>query len=92
MTCVGIREFKGHVTHYVDLACRGQDVTITKWGRTMAHLVGEPCKGRRMGDQLAALAAEGLIVMPSITRNRRLPRPIAVKGTPASQLLLEDRR
>lgn len=92
MTCVGIREFKGHVTHYVDLACRGEEVTITKWGRTMAHLVGEPRRGRRLADQLAPLAADGLIVLPSVTRSRPLPRPIAVNGTPASQLLLEDRR
>ena len=92
MTCVGIREFKGHVTHYVALACRGEEVTITKWGTTMARLVGEPRRERRLRDHLATLAAEGLIALPSITRNRRLPRPIAVKGTPASQLLLEDRR
>ena len=92
MTCVGIREFKGHVTHYVDLACRGEEVTITKWGKTMARLVGEPRKGRPLQDQLAALAAEGLIVLPSAGRKRRLPRPVAVKGTPASQLLLDERR
>lgn len=92
MTCVGIREFKGHVTHYVDLACRGEEVTITKWGRTMAHLVGEPRRRRRLGDQLALLAAEGLIALPTIARSRQLPTPIVVKGVPPSQLLLEDRR
>ena len=92
MTCVGIREFKGHVTHYVELACRGEEVTITKWGRTMARLVGEPRRTSGLRDQLAPLAAEGLIVLPAVVRNRRLPRPIAVKGTSASQLLLEDRR
>ena len=92
MTCVGIREFKGHVTHYVDLACRGEDVAITRWGRTMAHLVGEPRKERGLRDQLAPLAAAGLITLPSVTRNRRLPRPVAVRGTPASQLIIEDRR
>ena len=92
MTCVGIREFKGHVTRYVNMACRGEEVTITKWGRTMARLVGEPRKARGLRDQLTALAAEGLIAVPSNTRSRRLPKPIAVKGTPASQLLLEDRR
>ena len=92
MTCVGIREFKGHVTHYVDLACGGEDVSITKWGKIMVRLVGEPRRKRGLRDQLAPLAAEGLITLPSITRSRRLPRPIAVKGTPASQLIIEDRR
>jgi prevent-host-death family protein len=92
MTSVGIREFKGHVTHFVELACRGEEVTITKWGRTMARLVGEPRKERPWRDQLAPLAAEGIIALPSIARRRRLPRPIAVKGIPASQILLEDRR
>jgi antitoxin (DNA-binding transcriptional repressor) of toxin-antitoxin stability system len=92
MTCIGIREFKGHVTRYVDLACGGEEVTITKWGRTMARLVGEPRKEKGLRDQLAPLAAEGLITLPSIIRNVRLPRPIAVRGTPASRLIIEDRR
>jgi antitoxin (DNA-binding transcriptional repressor) of toxin-antitoxin stability system len=92
MTCVGIREFKGHVTRYVDLACGGEEVTITKWGRTMARLVGEPRRKRGLRDQLASLAAEGLIVMPSIRAKPRRLNPIAVKGTPASQIILEDRR
>jgi antitoxin (DNA-binding transcriptional repressor) of toxin-antitoxin stability system len=92
MTCVGIREFKGHVTRYVDLAYGGEEVTITKWGMTMARLVGEPRRERGLRDQLASLAAEGLIALPSIRRNPRFPRPITVKGTPASQIILEDRR
>ena len=92
MTCVGIREFKGHVTRYVDLACRGEEVTITKWGRAMARLVSESRGERPLRERLASLAAEGLIALPSAARDRRLPRPIAVKGTPASQLLMEDRR
>jgi antitoxin (DNA-binding transcriptional repressor) of toxin-antitoxin stability system len=92
MTCVGIREFKGHVTHYVNLACRGEEVTITKWGKIMARLVGEPRRERGVRDHLAALASEGLIALPAGAARRRLPRPIAVKGTPASRILLEDRR
>jgi len=57
----------------------------------LVHLMGES-KERRLRDQLARLAAEGLITLPSITKNRRLTKPIVVKGTPVSQLLLEDRR
>ena len=92
MPSVGIREFKGHVSHYVGLACRGEDVTITKWGKAMARLVGEPRRQKPLRDQLAPLAAEGLITLPALGRRRPLPKPVEVGGAPVSDLVLEERR
>jgi prevent-host-death family protein len=92
MPSVGLREFKGRVSHYVDLACRGEDVTITKYGKAMARLVGEPRRQRSLRDQLAPLAAEGLITLPAVGRSRPLPRPVDSVGTLVSALVLEERR
>jgi prevent-host-death family protein len=80
MPSVGIREFKARASHYVEMACEGQEVTITKWGRTMARLVGEPGRQTTLRDRLAPLAAEGLIRLPVLGKNRPLPTPVAVGG------------
>lgn len=92
MPSVGIREFKARASHYVAMACGGEEVTITKWGRTMARLVGEPRRHRPLRDQLAPLAAEGLVTLPALGRRRPLPKPVAVGGRPLSELVLEERR
>jgi prevent-host-death family protein len=92
MPSVGIREFKGRVSHYVDLACRGEEVTITKWGRALARLVGESSPRQPVRDQLALLATEGLITLPTVERSQSLPEPVEVAGRAVSEVVLEERR
>jgi prevent-host-death family protein len=42
MLSVGIRELRSRISRYVDLAAAGETVEITRSGRTIARLVGEP--------------------------------------------------
>jgi prevent-host-death family protein len=92
MTCVAIRKLKAHLSRYIDAVQRGDEVVITKRGRPVARLVAEP--GRRTGlrEELASLAAEGLVSLPERPlRPKR--RPLArVTGQPISEIVLEDRR
>jgi len=91
MTRVGIRELKAHLSHYVESARRGKVVVITKQGKPVARLVGQE-KKPLLADELAVLAAEGLINLPPVLRPLRHWEPIRTKGRPVSELVLEDRR
>ena len=92
MPAVGIREFKARASYYVELASRGEQVTITKWGKVMARLVGEPRRRPSVRDRLAPLAAEGLIRLPPYGTAARLPEPVVVAGLPVSEVIMEERR
>jgi prevent-host-death family protein len=92
MPAVGIREFKARASHYVELACSGQEVTITKRGRALARLVGEPRRRPSLRDRLAPLAAEGLIRLPALGKSPRPADLVPVGGKPVSELIIEDRR
>ena len=88
---VGIRELKARLSHYVESARRGEVVIITRQGKPVARLVGEH-KKTRLADELAALAAEGVVTLPGIQHRHRHWVPIQTKGRPVSEMVLEDRR
>lgn len=92
MTTVGVRELKVHLSHYIGLVCGGEEVMVTKRGKTVARIVAEPRPKVRLRDELAALAADGLVSLPSGQSRRRASRLVKAKGRPVSDLVLEGRR
>jgi len=92
MTAVGIRELKAHLSHYLDSVCRGEEILVTKRGAAIARVVPEPRKGGRLRDELAALAVEGLILLPAAKHERELSGAVKNDGRPVSELVVEDRR
>jgi prevent-host-death family protein len=92
MTYVAIRRLKAHLSRYIDAVRRGDEVVITKRGRPVARLVGEPAERTGLREELAPLAAEGLISLPERPLQRKRQPLAAVTGKPVSEIVLEDRR
>jgi prevent-host-death family protein len=42
MESVGVRQLRARLAYYVDRAAAGETVEVTRGGRTVARLVGEP--------------------------------------------------
>ncbi len=92
MSSVGVRELKNRLTHYLRRAMRGEEVIVTDRGKPIALLqpIESARQVRSQEAQLAQLAAQGLLTLP--TRKASRFRPIRAKGPLASQMILEDRR
>jgi prevent-host-death family protein len=91
---VGVRELKARLSHYLELARKGEEILVTSRGRPVARLVaGRPIRRRGIEAILADLEAEGLIDPPA-RAGRRLPRqPVAeVQGAPLSETVRALRR
>jgi prevent-host-death family protein len=83
----GIREFRDHLSRYIDAVREGAEVIVTAHGTAVARLV--PVDAPRALDRLVA---EGLVTPAQV---RKLPRlaggVIASKGT-VSDLVADQRR
>jgi len=67
---VGVREFKQHLSDYLDRAERGQIITITERGRPKVQLVPLPGGGDRLAEGIDA----GWITPPATTRPIGTPK------------------
>jgi len=92
MKTVGSRELKNRLGKYLAMARKGESLAITDRGKTVAKLVpaDEQPSSSEVQELLKALEATGKVRLAS-GRLARL-RPVRAKGTPASQLIIEDRR
>jgi prevent-host-death family protein len=93
MQRVGSREFKNRLGRYLRAVRNGQTLLVTDRGEPVAkvsppELDGEP--QRTFADVLKKLEAEGKIRLPKRPLGRF--RPVKIKGKPASQTIIEDRR
>jgi len=82
----GVREFRDHLSRYLNVVRDGHEVTVTDHGKAVARLV--PLDQPRVIDRLVN---EGLVTPASQAKQRRgLPR-IKANGT-VSDLVAEQRR
>lgn len=93
MGAVGIRELKNHLTHYLQLTKKGEEVVVTERGVPIALLqpITQARQATNREARLARLAALGIVTLPTKTPPKRL-RTIAPSGPPASHAILEERR
>ncbi|HEV2521361.1 MAG TPA: type II toxin-antitoxin system prevent-host-death family antitoxin [Candidatus Acidoferrales bacterium] len=92
MKTVGSRELKNRLGRYLGLVRRGETITVTDRGRTVAHIV--PPNNKREGavsldDILKQLEIEGHLRRGS--GSFKPFKPIRKKGKPASRIILEER-
>lgn len=83
---VGVREFRESLSDWLDRAAAGEDVIVTERGKPKVRL--SAATGEHIIEQLVregrARAAKG--------PRGPAPRPVPVKGSPATDALLAHRR
>lgn len=95
MRYVSIFELRKNLSRFLALVAKGERVVVTSRGTPVAviHSLGE-AKGRGLVEKkLAALAAVGAIKLPA--KGKKLDmrtKPVPIRGKPASETMLEDRR
>ena len=93
MGSVGIKELKDRLTYYLRLTKQGEEIGVTERGKPIALL--QPLQSatqiQSQEARLAQLAAQGVVTLPTSKPLSRLRR-VKAKGTPVSQLVLEERR
>lgn len=82
----GIREFRDHLSRYLDIVRDGHEVTVTDHGKAVARLV--PLDQPRVLDRLVS---EGLVSPALQPKQRRSVPRIRANGT-VSDLVAEQRR
>lgn len=94
MQSIGVKELKNRLTHYLKMVRNGEQVVVTERGNPIAILHGlENVEVTASAEEkLAALAARGLVRLPQ--KSVAMPRIKAIKstGTPASRIIVEERR
>lgn len=93
MATVGVRDLKNRLTHYLGRAKRGEEIVVTERGNPVAILasIESIAKPQSLQAQLAKLAADGLVILPTAKRLTRVRR-VRVSGPPVSRTIVEDRR
>jgi prevent-host-death family protein len=92
MITAGIKDAKNNLSHYLALVKAGEEIVITERGKPVARIIGERNGKQQLRIALDPLIRRGLITLP--TRDlikERLP-PLATKGKPVSEMVIEDRR
>lgn len=95
MQMVGVRELKDHLTHYLSLIKKGENVVVTDRGNPIAilHSLDKTEVTASPEEKLASLAKRGLIRLPSGRKKIDLTtRAVTVKGKPLSEIVIEKRR
>ena len=92
MIVAGIRETKTRLSSYLAAVRAGEEVLITDRGRPVARIIPEPARTASLTEQLAGLAAAGIVTLPTEPAPRARPIPQRVTGTPLSDIVREDRR
>lgn len=90
-TSVGIRDAKIHLSRYLKLVQKGEEVVITDHGRPVGKIV--PIGGRDLSltERIERLVERGVMEPLSGERLARIPPPIPVPGGAAQTILQEDR-
>ncbi len=95
MEMVGVKELKDHLSHYINLTKKGDNVIVTDRGIPVAilHSLDNIEKEAGVEERLAALAKQGKIRLPSVKVDfsNEIDRP-KNKGKLMSEIVIEDRR
>ena len=92
MIVAGIRETKTRLSSYLAAVRAGEEVLITDRGRPVARIIPEPARTASLTEQLAGLAAAGIVTLPTEPAPRARPIPQRVAGRPLSDIVRDDRR
>ena len=93
MSTVGVKELKNRLTYYLRLTKQGEEIVVTDRGKPIALLppLQSATQIQSQEARLAQLAAQGVVTLPTRKPLSGLRRAKA-KGTPVSQLVIEERR
>jgi prevent-host-death family protein len=84
---VGVKELRENLADWLDRVEAGEvDVLVTDRGKPKARIVRADAQAN-----LARLAAEGAIDLPTRAKRSTLPPPIPVEGSPVTDMILEHR-
>lgn len=84
---VGVKEFRENLADWLDRVEAGEVVVVvTDRGKPKARVSRADAQAN-----LARLAAEGRIDLPTRSTRRKLPPPIPVEGSPVTDIILRDR-
>jgi prevent-host-death family protein len=89
MTMVGVRELKNRLSHYLRNVKRGQSITITERGQSVAVLI--PVESHPDAQIARELTQKGIGSWKG-AKPKGASRRVVVKGKPVSQIVLEQRR
>jgi prevent-host-death family protein len=93
MGAVGIKELKNSLTRYLRRCKQGEELVVTDRGNPIVLIqpIKAAAKAVSLEARLAAVAAQGLVALPTRKPLRRV-RAIKVSGKPISKMILEERR
>ena len=92
MIVASIRETKKRLSTYLAAVRAGEEVLITDHGRPVARIIREPARTASLSEQLAGLAAAGIVTLPTQPASRVPPTPQRIAGRPLSDIVRGDRR
>lgn len=92
IVAIGIRNLKNNLSRYVSSVKEGAVIVITEHGKPVARIVPDTRKKVSLQGRLAPLIARGLVELPEHDLNKKVPKPLPLKGKPLSHYVIEDRR
>jgi len=90
-TSVGIRDAKIHLSRYLKLVQKGEEVIITDHGRPVGKIVPMASRDLDLRERIDRLVEQGIIEPLSGERLLTIPPPIPVPKGVAQRMLQEDR-
>jgi prevent-host-death family protein len=88
MVRIGVRRLRTELSHWIEQARRGTEVTITERGAPVARLM--PLDGE---SPLERMIRDGLVTLPRTAKRARLERPaVRPKGGTVAEILERQRR
>jgi prevent-host-death family protein len=90
-TSVGIRDAKIHLSRYLKLVQKGEEVIITDHGRPVGKIVPMTSRDLALRERIDRLVEQGIIEPLSGERLATIPPPIPVPKGVAQRMLQEDR-
>ena len=89
MITVGVRELKNNLSYYLRGVKKGQPVTITERGQSVAVLM--PAEASANASLARELSQKGIGTWKG-GKPRGGSRSVVVKGKPVSQIIVDERR
>ncbi len=95
MQLVGVRDLKDHLTHYLSLIKKGENVVVTDRGNPIAilHSLDQTEITASPEEKLATLAKRGMVRLPSGQKKFDLgTKAVPIQGKSLSEIVIEERR
>jgi len=86
---VAVRELKASLSRVLSRAQHGEIIEVTSHNKPIARIVGIP---EHAESGLRGLIASGAVSWSGGKPRHKAPVQMAARGTPVSQMVLEDRR